>query len=94
MSRHNGGGRPKGTGRKCKCGERFIPRMSKQRHCLYCILKLKPQKPENVNYAGGSTEFDEWVVYSWHNIQRNLAKMKGVPFVFDDGIVKTGGDAV
>lgn len=80
--------------RKCKCGNMFEPWAPKQIHCLYCILKRKPQKPTDNEERRENSAFDEWFIYRWHNIRLAGARLRGVELEFDDGVreVEKGGD--
>ena len=73
---------------RCACGNRFMRFAPRQINCLYCILKAKPKKPADIKERRDTAAFDEWFIYQWHNVRRNGAKLRGVEFEFDDGVVE------
>ena len=62
--------------RRCKCGKRFKPITSRQKHCLPCIMAEKPKRPKFVDYSLGTTEHDEWMIYKWRTIRIAAAKCR------------------
>jgi len=72
--------------KRCVCGNLFEGLIPHQRRCFYCIMKAKPEKPDDDGGRRYTTEFYEWFIYKWHNIRLAGAKLKGVELEFDDGV--------
>ena len=74
--------------RECGCGNHFIPRFERQMRCMYCILEEEPPLPSEGDREIERSKIIEWFIYHWHHIRKAACKTKGIPFTFDDGIVK------
>lgn len=62
--------------KKCRqCGKEFSHFISGQVRCVECIMQKEPEPATSNTDRMNATDFAEWFVYKWRNIQK---RFKGV----------------